>query len=232
MPLPRWSVRLLIAEGEAGPISGVMATGEGVRELSIGRGPIQVEDEPDAITFEIEAATADDARVRCQHRLGEFQRAVGLSVRQAPVVWVARLSDEPASSIRFLAEAESLVGDERFEMAVIAAQIHLEVQVRVLVEATAEARSSPVLDAVIAGQARWAPHERWLHPILDALLGVEIARADGWGEYMAHVSRRNAVAHRGQTVDDASARASIVAVSRLWLWLNGVARAASTGGPV
>jgi hypothetical protein len=223
----KWSVRLVLGEGEAGPISrGFMAVaGPEIHQASIGRDPNQEEDEPDTITFEIDGVDANDARVRCQHKLGELQRHAGLPVRQAPVVWVARLSDEPTSSLRFLSEAKTLVGDEQFEMAVVAAQIHLEVQVRVLVEALATSQPPSVLSAVIAGQHRWAPHERWLHPILDALFGVKMTDSPAWSEYNAHVSRRNSIVHRGQAIDAASAKASLNAVSELWLWLNQAASA-------
>jgi hypothetical protein len=121
-----------------------------------------------------------------------------------------------------------LLHEERFEMAVVAAQIHLEVQVRVLVEMTAEASSSSLLAAVISGQRRWAPHERWLQPILEALFGTRMADCPAWADYIdTHVPRRNAVVHSGQEIDSDSAKASLDTVSAFWLWLNEAATAAA-----
>jgi hypothetical protein len=93
MALSRWSVRLSLEEGEAGPISSVIVyLPREVHGITFGRGAIDEADEPGAFTVEIDGADPDDARVRAQHMLGELQRRAKLPVRQAPVVWVARLS--------------------------------------------------------------------------------------------------------------------------------------------
>ena len=149
-------------------------------------------------------------------------------MREAPVIWVARLADEAESSLRYLEQAKELLDDEPFDLAVVAVQIHLEVHVRVLVEMTAEAQFSPLLDAVISGQRSWGPHERWLQPVLEALFGIKMADCPVWSDYKdAHLQRRNAVVHRGQEIDADSAKASIDTVSALWLWLNDAATRAT-----
>jgi hypothetical protein len=227
MALSKWSVRLSLEEREAGPISSVMvyALRSDVHGMTIGRGAIDEADEPGAFTVEIDGADPDDARVRAQHMLGELQRRANITVRQAPVVWVVRLSDDRPSSLRFLAEAEGMIDDEHNEMAVVAAQIHLEVQVRVLVEAAIEASSEGALVVVLQERRVWSPHDRFVQAILVALFDVTVKNYPGWGDYMAHVSRRGAVVHRGQAIDADSARASLEAVSGFWLWLNAEATA-------
>jgi hypothetical protein len=229
MALPYWSVRLASDERDNGLLSGAGIEGvwQGVRKLSLTGGVLEGE-EPASVTFELEAQDADEARVLAQHKLGELRRSVGVEVREAPVVWIARLADEAESSLRYLEQAKELLDEERFELAVVAVQIHLEVHVRVLVEMIAEASSSPLLRTVISGQRNWAPHERWLQPILEVLLGVKLADCPFWIEYKdAHVQRRNAVVHRGQEIDAGSAKASLDTVSKFWLWLNEVATAAT-----
>jgi hypothetical protein len=231
MALPYWSVRLASDDSENGLLSSDHGspTGQGVRSVSLIGGVVDGE-EPATITFELEAQDAQWARVLAQHRLGELRRRAGLDARRSPplVVWVARLADEPESSLRFLHQAKDSLDEERFEMAVVAAQIHLEVQVRVLVEMTAEALSSSLLAAVISGQHRWAPHERWLQPILEALFSIKMAACPAWADYIdSHVPRRNAVVHRGQEIDAESAKASLDTVSAFWLWLNKAATAAT-----
>lgn len=190
MALSRWSVRLSLDEGEAGPISSVVnaAFRPEIHGMSIGRGPLDEPDEPGTFTIEVDGANANDARVRCQHILGELQRVAGLSRRLAPAVWVAPLSDDHPSSLRFLSEAEYLVGDKRYEMAVVASQIHLEIQVRVLVETAIEAGSEKTLALILRERPAWSPHDRIVEAILDALLGVRVKDYPGWGDYMAHVS--------------------------------------------
>jgi hypothetical protein len=227
---PRWSVRLALEEAHAGPVSGVAmaAMGAGVHNISIGRPFIHEEDEPVTFTIELEALSAKDARLIGQHKLGELHKLAGLPVRESPVVWVARLSEEHASSLPYLDQARDFLEGELFEMAVLAAQVHLEVQVRLLVQMTAETLSSPVLDAVISRQNRWAPHERWLRPVLEALFEVKMSDYPRWADYEAHIQRRNAVVHGGQEIDADSARTSLDAVSDFWLWLNTAATSVTT----
>ena len=227
MAPPRWSVRLVLGDGEAGPISRLLipeleaGIDQTVLPRAIGRDGSD-EGEPDTITFDVTASTARDARVFAQHRLGEMRRRAGVRVRESEVVWVARLSDDPnADSLRFLSRAKRLVEGEDPEMAVVAAQTHLEVQVRILVEMTTETEPSPVLDA-LAGRLKWAPHDPWLRPILERLYGVKMDECHAWGAYNAHVTRRNHVVHRGQPIDDTAAKESIDAVSALWEWLNDI----------
>jgi hypothetical protein len=197
-----------------------------VRWVTLKGGVLEGE-EPASLTLELQARNAQDARVLAQHKLGELRRRAGIPVRQAPVVWVARLADGHASSLRFLEQAKELLEAESFELAVAAAQIHLELQVRVLVEMIAERTGSLLLAAVIGKQARWAPHERWLRPVLEALLGVKMTDCEAWTPYEAHVARRNGVVHAGQEIDADSAKASLDTVSALWLWLNDAATAAT-----
>lgn len=230
MSLPFWSVRLSPDVGDGGVLTtlGGRVTGQGVRSVWL-QGGVTDGEEPATITFELEARDAQEARLLAQRRLGELRRRAGIAVIEAPVIWVARLADERESSLRFLEQAKELLGEERFEMAVVAAQIHLEVHVRVLVEMTAEASASPLLAAVIAAQRRWAPHERWLRPILEALFAVKLDASPAWSDYVnAHVPRRNGVVHAGQEIDADSARASLATVSDLWLWLNDAATAAGS----
>ncbi len=230
MAPPYWSVRLAADDKDNGlftPTPTAPFFFQGVRRVALAGGVFK-EEEPASVTFELEAPSAQDARVLAQHKLGQLRRRAGVAVREAPVIWVARLADEAESSLRFLEQAKELLDAEQFELAVVAAQIHLEVHVRVLVEMTAEASPSPLLTTVIAGQRSWAPHERWLRPILELLFRVKLADCPVWIEYReVHLQRRNAVVHRGQEIDADSAKASLDTVSAFWLWLNDAATAAA-----
>jgi hypothetical protein len=226
--LQRWCVRLVLGDGEAGPLSRILipeleaGIDQTVLPRMIGREGYD-ENEPHTITFDVSAGTAQNARVAAQHRLGEMKRRAGLRVGESAIAWVARLSnDVSADSLRFLSLAKQLAGNECPEMAVAAAQIHLEVQVRILVEMTAEIEPSPILDA-IAGRLKWAPHDPWLRPILESLYDIKMDDCGAWNAYKAHVTRRNHVVHRGQSIDDVAAKESIAAVSALWEWLNNIA---------
>ena len=221
-----WSVRLAVAESDAGPISRELAvawTGE-VHRLVMRAGE---DGEPDTVTFELDAANAQAARIVAQHSLGKVRAAAGLPVRESPVLWVAPLLGGSESSHRFLSHAEDLVEENAFDLAVVAAQIHLEVQVATLVRRAIAAHSSPLVHALAERQRGWPPHDRWAQPVLEALFDVRMTTFPRWREYNAHVSRRNDVAHGGQVVDRESATDSLRVVSDLWLWLNEAARRAA-----
>jgi hypothetical protein len=232
MAHPYWSVRLVVDVKDYGLFTGdnwPIVFARGVREARLGGGDRDA-DEPPTITLSLEAPDAQQARLLGQIRLDELRKLAGVRGGEAPVVWVARLSSDSTGSLRFLEQASELLDEERFEMAVLAAQIHLEVHVKALVDMIAEVAPSPLLDALRSGQRIWSPHDDRLRPMLDAVLGITIADFPRWAEFRTHMSRRNDVAHRGQAIDAESAKATIDVVSDLWLWLNNAATA--TAGPV
>ena len=222
--MPYWSVRLVSGAQDNGLIPHVRFV-PGLRSVVLALGE---DDEPDTATFELQAPDPRHARLAAEHELGEMRRRAGVAQTPSGVISVVPLANEPNSSLRFFEYAKEALQEERFDLAVAAAQIHLEVQVRLLVEMTAESSRSPLLEAMISRQSRWAPHERWLRPILEALFGVRMNECPVWTDYkQAHIARRNAVVHKGHEIDADSARESIDTVSQLWLWLNDAAAKAA-----
>ena len=183
--------------------------------------------EPDTLTVEFAALDAQTAETLALHHMGEMRRRGGVRDGPERVVWVMRLAEEPSSSLRFLDYAKEAIDSEQYEIAVATIQIHLEVQVRVLIEMVVESNPSPLLLATTSGQQRWSPHERWLQPVLEAILGVRLADCPVWADFKGrHIPLRNTVVHGGQEVDSDGARQSIETVLNLWLWLNNAATAA------
>jgi hypothetical protein len=193
MPDALWSVRLVNGERDRRISLEHRGVWPGLRrtEWRLGEG-----DEPDTTTFEFEAPDARTARVVAQREMGEMRRRAGVHDAPEGVIWVVRLADEPESSLRFREYASEAIEADNFDLAVATIQIHLKVHVRVLVEMVAEASPSPLLDAVIRRQQRWAPHERWLQPILEALFAAQMGDCPVWEAYVKeHIPRRNAVSH-------------------------------------
>ena len=133
---------------------------------------------------------------------------------------MAPLVHSPESSHRFLRRAKDLISDEEFDLAVVAAQIHLEVQVTTLVRQAIEPDPSPLIKVLMARERGWPPQHEASQRVLEALFGVKVTAFPGWQDYKTHVKRRNDVVHAGASIDRESAEASLQAVSRLWLWLN------------
>jgi hypothetical protein len=144
-----------------------------------------------------------------------------------PVAWVAPLRNDDANSHRFLEQAKELFDEERYELAVVAAQVHLELQIRTLLERVAE-----------SGAPGWAKRLVKLRPwaalgrsdpakgVVEALLGIDPIERPEWPEIAAHFQRRHGVVHEGQRIERGDAYRSIAAVQSFWTRLSDAARQA------
>jgi hypothetical protein len=198
-----WSVKLRMADGDVNAISGVpnpiLESGvEGVRHIQFG-GSKNDADDPPAVTFELQAASWTDAEERARTFAYRMRRAAKLPDALSSIVWIAPLGDDCESS-RYLDHARSLIHSEQYGLAVIAAQIHFEVHVRVLLK-----------EAASASPLRWAAHllkegkvaelkRPFSLAAVELLLGLDVTQIPEWQRFQAHIDRRNDVVHKGQEV--------------------------------
>lgn len=228
METSRWSVRLAI-DAITNDLMNAMARSFQLRRiylLEFGAAKAE-EDEPATVTMELEAVDEQEARILGQHLVGEAQAAARLPQRGSTVVWVAPLADADESSLRFLGRAKELIDDEDFDLAVVAAQIHLEVQIATLVRRAVRSDPSASVKLLVGdGDRGWPPQVPAAQRVLEAMLGVKVTTFPRWRDYTVHLTRRNDVVHAGASVDRESAEASLRVVSELWLWLNGAAQQA------
>lgn len=226
MAVLTWSVRFAENEADARALSpssvAQVAFAAEVHGIKFSRPSNDDPGEPSTITFEIDAIDGNDARLRAQHLLLKAKRAAGLKEELSPVVWVALLSGRGGSDSghRFLEAAEELIVDGRYDLAVVAAQVHLEAHVAALVKATMASEPSELVRAVYERQRGWAPHSQAARSLLELLLGLRMEEFPRWADYKAHVRRRNDVVHEGQAVDVDSAKTSVSIALDFWLWIN------------
>lgn len=155
-----------------------------------------------------------------QHFAGRLYARAGLPVSELSVAWVAAATDGPTNGGSFLEQAQELLENETFEMAVVAAQIHFEAQVNALVRAAAERDGSALALAVVAERRSWTPQDTRARPVIDALLGIQISNFGRWKDYRAHLIRRNAVVHEAQAIAADAAAESLGVIEEFWLWIN------------
>jgi len=199
------------------------AVGREVRGVALARPEAEFDDGSETVTFDIDAPDARGARILAQHWLGEAHWISGLPVEQARVIWVAPVLASPRRSHRFIDMARTLVEDEAtVDLAVVAAQIHLELHVKALITSAVADDVSPLRRVLIDDDGHtWGPQHPMAKALLKALFGLEPAKDyPRWREYTDHLKRRNAISHRGQDVSRPDAEASIAVVDDLWLWLN------------
>lgn len=228
MGVARWSVRLAFDEAVSGPLSMALidTVGNEIRAITLAGPESEFDDGSDTVTFELDAPDARRARILAQHWLGEASRRSGLPVEQARVIWVAPVLASPRSSHRFIEMARTLVENEAtVDLAVVAAQIHLELHVKALITSAVADDVSPLRRVLVDDDGHtWGPQHPMAKALLKALFSVDPANDyPRWHEYKDHVKRRNAIGHRGQVVSMADAEASIAVVDDLWLWLNAAA---------
>lgn len=124
----------------------------------------------------IRADSANSARIEVQHLIGEMLRQVGLDARQADVVWVAPMTETDGDDLRFLEQARELVEEERYEMAVLAAQTHFERQVGTLVALAIQGKPDPLVAALVDKQRSWSLMRPLDRAIVEAALNVSFKR--------------------------------------------------------
>ena len=220
-----WSVKLRLANGDLRALSSLWAPdfAPGARHIQFGGSADDPEMDPPSITFELEATSFDDAEEKAKGAVLRMRRAARLPDASPAVVWLAPLGDDDASS-QYLEQAKELVHEERYGLAVVAAQIHFEAQLTALLQ---EAAGDQPLRWVarLLRDKRVAELKRDVSfATLEVLLGVDVTQASEWSRFQDHVERRNDVIHKGQTVDRHHAEESIRVVQQLWARLAEAAR--------
>lgn len=217
--LPAWSVRLLLTEEQSRAIShpDVLPMHDAIIRMAIGGFHGDEVEELPYITYELYAQTVEEAEDLAQGLATFSLKEAGLPPHNRfPVVWAAPLRDEPESSHRFLEQAKDLFGSEQFELAIVAAQIHFEIQVRLLLGRAAVRISAPWAQRLIKYSRVAALSNDVSTASVQLLLGTDVTASVLWPEYVAHLKRRNAIVHEGRMMSSNDAASSIKVVQGLW----------------
>ncbi len=224
-----WSVRLLVTQDEVRQLSSFdLVRTENFRSVWLGGGvdPESTEDKP-YLTYQLLASGPEEAEKVVQDVVAINQRATGLPVRRRKVVWVAPMRDGETESHRFLVQARDLFDSGCYEMAVVAAQIHFELQLRLLLERAAGRSGEQWAKRLIKNQPVGSLKTHTSVATVELLLGVDVRGLDLWEDFDAHRQRRNAIAHEGRSVSKDDARRSILVIEQLWAKLAEAERSAT-----
>jgi hypothetical protein len=221
-----WSVRLVVEDDDARPMSGACswALSDDVPRISVGGPSPGEEDEQAHFTVELRASSADAAEDHAQALASRVRRAARLPDAVLPVAWVAPLLDDDVSSHRFLDEAITLLESEQFEMAVVAAHVHFELQVRTLLRRALERDVQRWAERLLKTRGVATLGNDQSLATVELLLGDDVTQAPAWPAFKAHLARRNGIVHEGQVVGRKEAAASIAVVRELWIRLSDAAR--------
>jgi hypothetical protein len=213
-----WSVRLLIDEREARAVSkpGIWPIHPSVQRMLVGGYHDDEIDSSPFVTLELTASDADSAEKLAQGLVSAACSPSGSSKNRFPVVWVAPLRDDSESSHRFLEEAADLVRSEQFELAVVAAQMHFELQLSLLLERAADRADGRWAKRLLKNRRAAMLANDVSIATVELLLGADVTQSGHWPDFRAHLQRRNAVVHEGVSVEQKEAVASVQVVKALW----------------
>jgi hypothetical protein len=230
-PLRWWSVALVVDEADSRPLSRQEIFDamhpQGVRRISIGPSELDEPEEVASLKLELQASSATAAQQRAENLLVQARRAADLPDEVPSVAWVNPLTDDPASSVRFLDKAEELLEDEdEQDMAVVAAQIHLEVQIRTILSSAAEHSGPDWADVLLKTRGLGNLNNKLTQALIKALLGIDVKQMPEWEAYKRHNVLRNAIVHEGQDAEEEESRSSVATVRAICIRL---ANAAHSG---
>lgn len=220
-----WSVKLRLADRDLRELLELRVPdfAPGARHIQFGGSVDDPEMDPPSITFELEAAGFDDAEEKAKGAVYRMRRAAGLPDAIQTVVWLAPLGSDDASS-QYLEQAKELIHEERYGLAVVAAQIHFEAQLTALLHEAAGDQPLRWIARLLKDK-RIAELKRDVSfATIEVLLGVDVTQIAEWSKFRDHVERRNDVIHKGQTVDRHHAEESVRVVQQLWAGLAQAAR--------
>lgn len=223
-----WSVGLVIDDVEARRLSEnsialyILEATEG-HSLRFASPPMAEAGDFENLRMEVAASSARVAEGRALNIVDKARRAAHLPDKIVPVAWVA-----PQGALEdgenYLDQAEDLFEDERFSLAIVSAEIHLESQAKILIEIAVSRMASSFEEVLL----QHPNNTKLQHPagrkMIQRFLGLDVARLPEWQEYQAHLGRRHEVVHAGKSFGEAEATASIAAVRAIWLQLANAAR--------
>jgi hypothetical protein len=223
-PVRWWSVAFVVDEADARPLSRQeifeIMHPDGVRSISVGPSGLDEPEEVASLKLELQASNGAGAQERAEGLLLRARRAAGLPDAVPSVAWVTPLTDDYSSSARFLDKAESLLEDEdEQDMAVVAAQIHLEVQVRTLLASAAETYGPEWADVLLNSHGLGNLNNKQTQALIRALLNIDVKQLPQWEAYRRHNVLRNAVVHEGQDAEPEEAKSSVAAVRTICIQL-------------
>lgn len=219
-----WSVKLRLADGDLRPLSSLWAPdfAPGARHIQFGGSVDDPEMDPPSVTFELEATGFDDAEERAKGAVHRMRRAARLPDASHAVVWLAPLGDDESS--QYLEQAKELFQDERYGLAVVAAQIHFEAQLTALLRETAGEQPLRWVARLLKDKRIAELNRDVSFATIEVLLGVDVTQIAEWSRFRDHIERRNDVVHKGQAVERHHAEESIRVVQQLWARLAEAAR--------
>jgi|GEM_PF-3486037 len=226
---PIWSVGLVVNDAESRHLSEssvamyIMEATEG-HYLRFSSPPEEGGDFEN-LRLEVAANSAASAEDRALGIVYRARRAAGLPDRVVPVAWVSP-QGQLESGENYLDQAEELFEEESFGLAIVAAEIHLEAQVKTMIEMAVRGLAPAFEEVFLQHRNNTRIHHAAGRKMLERFLDLDLTSLPEWEQYQAHLGRRNEVTHSGRYFGEEEAEQSIAVVRKMWLRITDAFRAA------
>lgn len=171
------------------------------------------------LEFDIDADNLDDVRSLAEDKWGELLRVAGVDAEEPQFAGFLPPTYSDARYTQLRREAQRWMEEERYDLAVLRAQTASEVLARVAIGGALRAAVGRAQGDALARVTTTAMTDRSTQRLLEALVGCRPDRAAWWGEYTAHLARRNHIAHAGTQITRHEAANSLSAVDNCMAWL-------------
>jgi hypothetical protein len=206
---PTWSVEIVIGHQERAAIEYAGMQAVGPHHFMVVR-PAEGGVSPSTVHIDVPAGGAEDAMTQALATYATMRQLAQLQADPLPtVLTVARIAGVPHTWDRYIFEAEDMMDQRRFELAVVAAQIHVEMYTRHALDQVAKRAGTKLAEVALTLPRTWSLTDQVGATLFGALTGVMPSEAGCWEAYRTHVYRRNAVVHQGSGVTEALAEASV-----------------------
>ena len=158
----------------------------------------------------------DEARSEAEGLYAQMREESRLEAQPARVLGSYFMTGDEPLAEHFVDEAFELLDQQRNELAVVAAQVACEVEIRSAIERVASAETGSLARIAIDAPSSYSLMDRRARRIFEVVLGAPPTEAPCWQKYAEHVRRRNNIVHRGAQVTHEDADTSVdVAIEML-----------------
>ncbi len=221
----RAGVEFVIAEGDIPALDYSGPRVIGAANFILYAAPVNPDWEPipggePKIELYVDAVDPADARQQAEDLYAKMRKEGGLPPQPEPrFVGVYMNAGADPLWLQHFDEASDMIEQQRYELAIVAAQIACEIEIKEAVETGVDAPEGSLARMAIDGPRSWSLIDKRAQKVFAAVIGETPTEEDWWRDYRDHVERRNNIVHRGARAAELDARRSLGVAEELVDWV-------------
>jgi HEPN domain-containing protein len=168
----------------------------------------------------VDAADLGEAQQKAEAIYAKMRKEGGLSPQPKPrVVGLLDVTGKDPLWLQHFDEAADMLEQQRYELAIITAQIACETEIKAAIEEAADVPEGSLARMAIEVPRSYSLLDARAQKVFKALLDQTPSDQEFWSEYQDHVRRRNNIVHRGYRVTRPEAAASVNVAEEMVDWV-------------